>query len=58
MQKRAMVSAPPVEPEEWWVAELAVPMQAAVVDFVLNYFEHWDNNGRQDYALKVCVGQA
>lgn len=39
--------------EEWWVADMQVPYEAAAVNFVVNYFEHYDNNDRQDYKLKV-----
>ena len=36
--------------EEWWVADMQIPYEAAAVNFVVNYFEHYDNNDRQDYS--------
>lgn len=42
-----------VQGEEWWVADMQIPYEAAAVNFVVNYFEHYDNNDRQDYKLKV-----
>jgi len=40
---------------EWWQAELQLPMQTGALNFVLNYFEHYDNNDFKDYAIKVCA---
>jgi hypothetical protein len=41
------------EKEEWWEASAELPLQAVCMDFVINYHEHYDNNGRKDYAIKV-----
>lgn len=34
---------------EWWAAEVTIPETAVVLDFVINYHEHYDNNGGKDY---------
>ena len=41
--------------EEWWEAEVNVPMEAAAVNFVVNFFEHYDNNNTKDYKILVSL---
>jgi starch synthase len=38
---------------DWWEASLEVPASAAVVDFVVAYYDHYDNNGGQDHRMVV-----
>ena len=38
---------------DWWSADLAIPFEAAAVNFVINYQNHYDNNGGQDHKLNV-----
>ena len=45
--------AAPSADQDWWVAELDVPFEAVAVNFVINYYEYYDNNGLQDYKLLV-----
>ena len=40
-------------PGDWWAAELDVLPDAAVVNFVVQYYEHFDNNEGQDYKAVV-----
>ena len=40
---------------DWWKAGFTVPGHAAVLDFVVQYYEHYDNNDGANY--KVCTGQ-
>ncbi|KAI7836090.1 hypothetical protein COHA_010018 [Chlorella ohadii] len=39
--------------EEWWEALVPIPSDAAVLNFVVNYFEHFDNNDRKDFKALV-----
>ena len=39
-------------PSEWWEARLVVPLDAAVLNFVVTYFEHCDNNARADFKVR------
>eukprot|EP00884_Botryococcus_braunii_P007192 jgi/Botrbrau1/16474/Bobra.0142s0068.1 len=39
---------------DWWAAAIEVPEDAAVINFVIQYYDHYDNNGGLDY--KVAVG--
>ncbi len=39
---------------DWWQAPVDVSEGAAVLNFVIQYYEHFDNNGGLDY--KICVG--
>ena len=45
--------AAPSADQDWWVAELDVPFEAVAVNFVISYYEYYDNNGLQDYKLLV-----
>lgn len=47
----AMPRKPPTE--EWWEAMYTVPMDAVVLNFVLTYFEHYDNNEQRDFKALV-----
>ena len=38
---------------DWWAADFDVLPDAAVVNFVLQYYEHWDNNEGQDFKAAV-----
>ena len=40
-------------PGDWWAADLDVLPDAAVVNFVLQYYEHFDNNEGQDFKAVV-----
>ncbi|KAG2492408.1 hypothetical protein HYH03_009353 [Edaphochlamys debaryana] len=39
--------------EDWFECEVALPREAAAMNFVMNYYEHYDNNGSQDYKVAV-----
>lgn len=39
---------------EWWEAELEVPFEAAAINFVVNFYEHYDNNGSKVCCLMLC----
>ncbi|PNW82516.1 hypothetical protein CHLRE_06g282000v5 [Chlamydomonas reinhardtii] len=41
------------EDEEWWEVEVDIPNIAVAMNFVFNYYEHYDNNGKADYKAKV-----
>lgn len=50
-----MLSMPcPALPSEWWEALVPIPSDAAVLNFVVNYFEHFDNNDRKDFKVGPC----
>lgn len=36
-------------PAEWWEALYTVPTDAVVLNFITNYYEHYDNNGQKDF---------
>jgi len=38
---------------EWWQAVVDVPESAAALNFVVNYYEHFDNNNAADYKIAV-----
>ena len=38
---------------DWFTAETDVPPDVAVLNFVLQYYEHYDNNYGQDYKAAV-----
>ena len=38
---------------DWWAAEVDVLPDAAVVNFVVQYYEHFDNNEGQDFRAVV-----
>lgn len=38
---------------EWWQAVVQVPQSAAALNFVVNYYEHFDNNNAADYKIAV-----
>ncbi len=44
----------PSLPTEWWEALVPIPSDAAVLNFVVNYFEHFDNNDRKDFKVGGC----
>ncbi len=48
------VQAP--EEGDWWQVELDVPYHTGAINLVFNYYEHYDNNNFQDYAIKVMRG--
>ena len=41
------------EPGDWFTAEAAVPPDVAVLNFVVQYYEHFDNNYGLDYKAAV-----
>jgi Starch/carbohydrate-binding module (family 53) len=41
------------EEGDWWFAQVEVPEDAAVLNFVIQYYEHYDNNGGLDYKLAL-----
>ena len=49
---------------DWWAADVDVLPDAAVVNFVLQYYEHFDNNEGRDFKAVVehqgggCVAHA
>jgi hypothetical protein len=43
------------EEQDWWEAELDVPKEAGIINFVTNFANMWDNNGSKDYAIKVAL---
>ncbi|GLC71233.1 hypothetical protein PLESTF_001092900 [Pleodorina starrii] len=49
----ALSAAEAAQEEDWFEAEVAVPPEAVAMNFVFNYYEHYDNNGSQDYKVKV-----
>lgn len=40
---------------DWWETEIEIPVEATVIDFVVNFFNNYDNNGSKDYHLKVAL---
>ena len=40
-------------PGNWFAADVDVPTDVAVLNFVLQYWEHYDNNDGQDYKAAV-----
>ncbi|KAF5835336.1 hypothetical protein DUNSADRAFT_7568 [Dunaliella salina] len=51
-------SQPPAQapqPGDWWHADLELPYHTGAVNLVFNYYEHYDNNNFQDYAIKDMV---
>jgi len=51
----AAAPAPAPANEDWWEAEVSVPLDAAALNFVMNYYEHYDNNGQKDYKVKLAL---
>lgn len=49
MEKATGVS----EEGDWWAAEFDVFPDAAVINFVVKYYEHFDNNEGQDFKALV-----
>ena len=41
------------EPGDWFTAEADVPPDVAVLNFVVQYYEHFDNNYGLDYKAAV-----
>ncbi|KAL4420307.1 hypothetical protein ABPG77_001397 [Micractinium sp. CCAP 211/92] len=39
--------------EEWWEALYTVPIDAVALNFITNYYEHYDNNGQKDFKALV-----
>ncbi|EFN55259.1 hypothetical protein CHLNCDRAFT_134595 [Chlorella variabilis] len=39
--------------EEWWEALYSIPDDAAALNFVVTYFEHYDNNEKRDFKVLV-----
>lgn len=35
--------------EDWWAGEGRMPDDAVSADFVVNFHQHWDNNGQKNY---------
>ena len=50
---KAAASEEKPDSSDWWFADLAIPFEAAAVNFVINYQNHYDNNGSQDHKLNV-----
>ena len=46
-------SSAPVE--EWWEAEITVPVEAVAINFVINYFDNYDNNDSKDHKILVSL---
>ena len=44
---------PPAAAGDWWSADMSIPYEAAAMNFVVNFQNHYDNNGSQDYKLNV-----
>jgi len=40
---------------EWWEASYTVPQDACVLNFVFNYYEHYDNNNSNDHKIPVSL---
>ena len=38
---------------DWWAVEFDVLPDAAVINFVVKYYEHFDNNEGQDFKAVV-----
>ena len=54
LQEITMSSAAGVrEPGDWFTAEAEVPPDVAVLNFVVQYYEHFDNNYGLDYKAAV-----
>ncbi len=45
-------------PGNWFAADVDVPTDVAVLNFVLQYWEHYDNNDGQDYKAAVHFDSA
>ena len=43
---------------DWFAAEVDVPVDVAVLNFVVQYYEHYDNNYGQDFKAAVQVDSA
>lgn len=42
---------------EWWEASVTVPRDACVLDFVISFYEHFDNNNTLNFKVGWgCVG--
>lgn len=41
--------------EEWWEADISVPMEAAAVNFVISFFDKYDNNDSKDYKILISL---
>ena len=54
LQRVAGGSAPPGG-GEWWEASVEVPLDAVALDWVVTYYEHCDNNDRQDFKVGAWV---
>ena len=50
-------SSPAAVEEDWWSADVEVPLEAAALNFVVNYYDHYDNNDRQDHKINVSGGR-
>jgi starch synthase len=55
MERMQETGSEEVDGEEWWVGVMDLPSEAAAANFVVNYFEHYDNNNGQDYKLLVAL---
>jgi len=42
---------------DWWEATLVAPHNAVVMDFVVNYYEHYDNNNLKDYHALIGLSK-
>ncbi len=49
----AAAAAPP--PGDWYEAEISIPIEAAAINFVINYYEHYDNNKSKDHKILVAL---
>ena len=46
------------EEGDWWAVEFDVFPDAAVINFVVKYYEHFDNNEGQDFKALVELDSA
>ena len=54
LQELGMREAKDVQPAgDWFAAEVNVPQDVAVLNFVVQYYEHFDNNYGQDFKAAV-----
>lgn len=35
--------------------QIDIPLEAVVLNFVVNAYEHYDNNGKQDYHVAIAL---
>lgn len=42
--------------EMWWEAEVDVQVDAVVINFVVQFYEHFDNNQGSDHKVQLTLG--